>query len=95
MPAKNVANLLFHFYCGNINLNIILFIFFVSTIQQGVIKFFKADKGFGFIEREGDTDLFFHISDSNLSEDPQKGQPVKFEVGDGKKGPVAKNIQFG
>ena len=31
--------------------------------MKGIIKFFKEEKGYGFITMEDDTDIFFHISD--------------------------------
>lgn len=61
-------------------------------MEQGKVKFYKTDKGFGFIERDGDSDLFFHISDCNMEKEPEKGQAVQYEMGEGKKGPVAINV---
>jgi CspA family cold shock protein len=47
-------------------------------MQQGTIKFFREDKGYGFIERDQGGDLFVHISevDENF-----EGQRVSFEEG--------------
>jgi len=50
---------------------------------QGTVKFFKEDKGFGFIQRdEGGADLFVHISQCHESIDALvRGQRVEFEEG--------------
>ena len=55
---------------------------------QGTVKFFNAQKGFGFIEREDGDDLFVHFS--NIVGDGYKsldeGQRVEFDIGQGQKG---------
>ena len=64
-------------------------------MNKGTIKTLVADKGFGFIAREGETkDLFFHSNDlSGVSfADLHVGDAVTFEVGQGQKGPNAKNV---
>lgn len=63
--------------------------------MKGTIKTLVADKGFGFIAREGETkDLFFHSNDlSGVSfAELNVGDNVTFEVVDGQKGPNAKNV---
>ncbi|MCP4450312.1 MAG: cold-shock protein [Planctomycetes bacterium] len=64
-------------------------------MSSGKIKWFNADKGFGFITPEdGSADLFVHHSEiktdgyASLDED----QAVTFDVGQGKKGPCANNV---
>ncbi|GJM37063.1 MAG: hypothetical protein DHS20C19_04300 [Acidimicrobiales bacterium] len=63
--------------------------------MQGTVKFFNNDKGFGFIEREGDSDVFVHFS--NIAGDGfkslEEGQKVEFEVGPGRKGDEALNVR--
>ena len=65
-------------------------------MSKGTVKWFNADKGFGFITPEGGgNDLFVHYSEiksdggyATLSE----GQAVEYEIGEGKKGPCATNV---
>ncbi|MEK4485968.1 cold-shock protein [Psychrobacillus sp. FSL H8-0484] len=63
-------------------------------MTQGTVKWFNAEKGFGFIEVEGGNDVFAHFSaiqgDGFKSLD--EGQKVEFEVEDGQRGPQAVNI---
>ena len=65
---------------------------FVAT---GTVKFFNADKGFGFISREQGDDVFVHFS--NIQSDGYKtldeGQRVEFDVAPGKKGEEAQNVR--
>ena len=50
-------------------------------MQQGVIKFFREDKGYGFIERDQGGDLFVHISevDENFDAPWQKGSGCRLK----------------
>ncbi|QFG00474.1 cold-shock protein [Psychrobacillus glaciei] len=63
-------------------------------MTQGTVKWFNAEKGFGFIEVEGGNDVFAHFSaiqgDGFKSLD--EGQKVEFEVEEGNRGPQAVNI---
>ena len=63
-------------------------------MELGKVKWFNAEKGFGFIEREGDTDVFVHYSALNMDgyKTLQEGQAVNFEVVDGQKGLQAANV---
>ncbi len=59
------------------------------------MKFFNAEKGFGFISREDGDDVFVHFS--NIVGDGYKsldeGQAVEFDVGPGRKGDEAQNVR--
>jgi len=60
----------------------------------GKVKWFDEKKGFGFIERDGGSDVFVHFK--AISSDGFKtlsdGQAVEFDVEDGQKGPQAANV---
>ncbi len=61
----------------------------------GTVKWFNAEKGFGFIEREGGEDVFVHFS--AIATDGYRtlneGQQVEFETEQGQRGLQAKNVQ--
>ena len=63
-------------------------------MPEGKIKKVVAEKGFGFIAT-GSDDLFFHHSELRGVQIEQlaEGQPVIYEVGEGKKGPCAVAVQ--
>lgn len=54
-------------------------------MKQGTVKWFNAEKGFGFIEVEGENDVFVHFSAINQDgyKSLEEGQAVEFEVVEG------------
>ncbi len=65
-----------------------------SVVATGTVKWFSAEKGYGFISREGGTDLFVHYSAINGGgyRTLEEGQAVEFEVTKGPKGDQAQNV---
>ena len=69
----------------------------VQKREQGIVKWFSAEKGYGFIERHnGEPNAFVHFT-AILGNAPYKtlapDEPVEFEVVDGKKGPQAVRVR--
>ena len=64
-------------------------------MERGRVKWFNAEKGFGFIERDGGNDVFVHFSAINMDgfKTLEEGVEVEFEVVEGAKGPQAANVQ--
>ena len=65
-------------------------------MAQGTVKWFNAEKGYGFIAPEdGSADLFVHYSEIQSSgfRTLEEDQKVEVEVGEGAKGPQAQNVQ--
>lgn len=62
--------------------------------MKGTVKWFNAQKGFGFITAEDGTDTFFHYSALQMDgfKTAVDGQEVEFDVVDGTKGPQANNV---
>ena len=66
----------------------------MATTTTGTVKWFDEAKGFGFISREGGTDVFAHFKQivGNGFKTLTEGQRVNFNVVQGQKGPQAENI---
>ena len=63
-------------------------------MQKGKVKWFNAEKGFGFIENEDGTDVYVHFSAIAMDgyKTLEEGAEVEFEVVEGAKGPQAANV---
>lgn len=64
-------------------------------MNNGTVKWFNAEKGFGFIEQENGGDVFVHFSGiaSDGYKTLEEGQKVTFEITDGQRGDKAVNVQ--
>lgn len=63
-------------------------------MEQGTVKWFNADKGFGFLSRESGDDVFVHFSaiQGDGFKSLEEGQAVSFEVQQGDRGLQASNV---
>lgn len=60
-------------------------------MQEGTVKFYNEEKGFGFITpKNGGADVFVHAS--GLSEEIRENDEVRYEVEEGRKGPTAVKV---
>jgi CspA family cold shock protein len=66
----------------------------MSERVRGTVKWFSNEKGYGFISREEDKDIFVHYSaiQTDGYRSLEEGQEVEFEVTDGPKGQQASNV---
>lgn len=64
-------------------------------MANGTVKWFNAEKGFGFITMDGGQDVFVHYSAIDMPgyKVLEEGQPVTFELGTGAKGPQAEGVR--
>jgi CspA family cold shock protein len=64
-------------------------------VAQGTVKWFNADKGYGFIAVDGGKDVFVHYSAILMDgyRSLEQGQRVEFEITQGQKGPQAESVR--
>lgn len=70
----------------------------MADVETGVVKWFNDTKGFGFIQRSNNQDVFVHYTSIVAEADDRKtlaeGQRVQFKVSQGKKGLQAEEVKI-
>lgn len=61
-------------------------------MKNGTVKFFNAEKGFGFIKEDNGNEIFVHVS--GLVDEIRENDQVVYEVQEGKKGLNAVNVKL-
>ena len=63
-------------------------------MNEGTVKWFNSEKGFGFIEQEAGDDVFVHFSaiQADGYKSLEEGQKVNFEIEEGQRDPQATNV---
>jgi CspA family cold shock protein len=67
----------------------------MSDVITGTVKWFNDAKGYGFISREDQSDVFVHFRSIEMEgrKSLKEGQQVEFTIGEGLKGPQAENVK--
>jgi cold shock protein len=64
-----------------------------NSMTVGTVKWFNANKGYGFIKPESGNDVFVHASAVQGDGSLEEGQAVEFDITQGQKGPQAANVR--